>query len=229
MNGLGRLRNRVFGTIVPSIQSVVAQDIDELVEQLIEDAAEIWRAAAWHRFDDKEANCTIQMYRCSREVQRRNAMYGVLAIRIEFVMPTPAMFDGLEDATGMARPDIHIAVGEVGRIVECKRLSLGGGKPRAYVHEGITRFVCGPYASEGDAEYMIGYLQADDVDQVVAEVNRQVVGHPVMDGSDVLHPAPPARPLAASVHHFRSEHKRQGVNPFHIRHKIIDVRPVHDS
>lgn len=225
VNGLGRLRNRLYGTIVPLIQDVVARDIDELVDQLLGEAAEIWREGAWRRFDNREANCTIQMFRCSREAKRRNPIYGVLNIQIEYVIPTRAMFDATEDATGMARPDVRVSVGEVDRIVECKRLSLTGGRPRSYVYDGMARFVRGVYSSGGGIEYMIGYLQEGDVEDVVAAVNCQVLAHPLMDSSDSLGRSP-ASPVEVA-HRFRSEHKRNRSEPFRINHYILDLRGNH--
>ena len=212
----------MYGSIVPLIQEAVARDIDELVGRLLEEAAVIWRDASWRRYDDREANCTIQMYRCSREAQRRNSLYGLLAIQIEYVMPTRGMLDAAEDATGMVRPDMRISVGDVGRVIECKRLSLSDGRPRSYVYDGMARFVCGAYASESDVEYMIGYLQADEVSEVVAAVNRHVDRHPSMGGSHALQRSVDG-PIGVA-HRFTSTHSRKEVEPFRIRHHILDVR-----
>lgn len=221
VNGLGRLRNRVYGAIVPSIQHRVAQDLDELVDRLLEEAAKIWRDDGWRRFDDREANCTIQIYRCSREAKRRELMYGLLLVQIEYVMPTRKMLIGTEDASGMSRPDIRVSVGEVGRIVECKRLSLGRGQPRSYVYDGIARFVAGTYDSGGDVEYVVGYLQADPVDEVVEAVNDHVRKHPTMGQLDVLS-RDQVKPTGVA-YRYGSRHRRNGTAPFEIRHYVLDV------
>ncbi len=221
MNGLGQLRNRVYGAILPSIQRRVAQDLDQLVDRLLEQAATIWRDDGWRRFDDREPNCTIQMYRCSCEAKRRESMYGLLVVQIEYVMPTREMLLATEDASGMSRPDIRISVGETGRIVECKRLSLAGGQPRSYVYDGIARFVAGDYDAGGDVEYMIGYLQADAVNEVVEAVNDHVRIHPSMGEPDVL---TRIQVNATGVaYRYASRHRRDGTAPFGICHYMLEV------
>jgi hypothetical protein len=70
--------------VVPAIQRAVANDIDSLLDTLMSTTARLWAEADWLRYDDKEINCSIQLYRWSDEAKRRSSEFGLLSIQLEW-------------------------------------------------------------------------------------------------------------------------------------------------
>jgi hypothetical protein len=215
-----RRLSRIYGVLAPALQELVARDIDGLVDELLHHAVEQWRLTGWHRFDDLEINCTIQLYKCLSEVGRSRLALRILTLQLEWVQPTAEMMAGNESASGMKRPDLNISLGlTAARLVECKRLALTGGLPKRYVDEGMARFVSGKYAESG---IMVGYVQADTPPEVVDAINTEVDGHWDMGSTHRL-----AHLSAAShtgLQRYQSNHIRSSLPPTTLQHYLVDMR-----
>jgi hypothetical protein len=174
---MSRMRavRKVYGTVSPYFQRIIAKNLDSIIDEMLNAAVSMWAAEQWIRFDDHEANCTIQLYRCSQHVIHTTAVLHGLTIRSEWVQPTPEMLAGRESAERMNRPDLRVTIGdEAGITIECKRLALSGGYPKKYVDEGMDRFVAGTYSKDETKAAMIGYMQGGDCDELVAAINVAV-------------------------------------------------------
>lgn len=219
-----RAVRRVYGTIAPLLQRYVARDLDSMIDRMLNAAVSMWAAEHWIRFDDREANCTIQLYRCIEHVIRTTADLCVLTVRLEWVQPTPAMLAGQESAQKMRRPDLRVTVGyEAGITIECKRLSLSGGYPKKYVADGMDRFVSGEYSKRETKAAMVGYTQGAECDELVAAINVAVEAHHRMGASHRLYPVEPL-PFIPDMYeslHDRTRHPRIVVS-----HYLIDVPPA---
>jgi hypothetical protein len=213
---------RVYGTINPILQRSMAKDFDSMVDDMLSAAIGMWAAENWVRFDDLEANCTIQLYRCcERVIHIRAVLHGLMVLQ-EWVQPTPAMLAGQESAAGMVRPDLRVRLGyEAGMTIECKRLSLSGGLARKYVSEGMDRFVSGAYSKQETKGAMVGYVQGEKCDELVAAVNVVVEAHHRMGPSHRLHEVQPL-PL---IPKYESLHDRTAYPRITINHYLIDVAP----
>ena len=99
---------------------------------------------------------------------------------LEWVNLTAAILAGTESVRSANRPDLRIEIGEVGRAVECKRLTPTSPWPRAYVHKGLARFVVGTYGHDESVGYMVGYVQVGTLAEVLTKINEQVKDHPSM-------------------------------------------------
>jgi hypothetical protein len=130
------------------------------------------------------------------------------------------MLAGIEDTSGMRRPDLRISVGDTGRIVECKRLSLHSGHPHAYVYSGIERFVGGAYVSGGPYEYMVGFLQRDNVVDVVDAVNSEIIQHRLMGLGQGL---TATDQVAGVFYKYTSRHVRMNAWRVTINHYVLDL------
>jgi hypothetical protein len=178
--------DRFRGAVALALQEKVAQDIDRLISLLLEAAIEMWKQVNWHTFNDDEDNCTAQIYRWCNVARRRDARLALLVPHYQWVDLTAAMLDGTESVKSAKRPDLRIDIGEVGRSFECKRLAPTGGWCRAYVEEGLARFILAGYGRGEPVGYMIGYVQSGTFDQLLTAINHAVLDHPVMGDSDQL-------------------------------------------
>jgi hypothetical protein len=223
-NEMGPYRqlSRIYGVISPAIHQLVSHDIDGLIDQLILEGLAQWRAANWHRFDDLEINCTVQLYRWIREAGRYTPALRILTVQLEWVQPTPTMIDGSESAAGMRRPDLRISCGQASaRSIECKRLALADSLPKRYVDEGIYRFVSAFYGADEDRGAMIGYVQANEPADVIVAVNSAVEAHGDMGATHRLHfhDSP-----SSILHRYGSNHSRNHRSELRLRHYLVDIR-----
>src|ERR671911_2863344 len=95
----------VWGSMSPVIEGLVARDIEALFDELLVEALSRWHDSGWHRFDDREINCTIQLFRHADDAGRDVRRLRVLSMSLEWSQPTPGMLAGVETATTMGRPD----------------------------------------------------------------------------------------------------------------------------
>jgi hypothetical protein len=211
---------RLFGVITPALQQLAAGDVDELVAALLEEAIARWGATGWATFDHREANCTIQLYRWCMDARRNIPRLRILTIELEWVNPTVDMVEARASVDTATRPDVRIGIGQIaGRSLECKRLAPTGGRPRAYVYDGLHRFVSGKYGLTDDLGIMIGYLQAGTDADAVDAINLQIDGHPEMGPEGRLTAAP--RRNAAR---YRSSHPRPHAQAIDVDHWLIDIQ-----
>ena len=58
----------------------------------------------WRRFDNNEVNCTVQMYRHSRECIRRDRRFALISVHLEPIDVTPDIREGKQSTTTSKRP-----------------------------------------------------------------------------------------------------------------------------
>jgi hypothetical protein len=213
------LTDRQRGAVALALQEKVAEDIDRLICQLLGASISLWEHDNWMRYDDEEGNCTVQLYRCCEAARRQDLRFILLIPHLEWINLTPAMLAGDESVKTANRPDLRIEVGKVGRTIECKRLAPTGGWTRAYVHEGLARFVVGNYGRVEAVGYMVGYAQAGTLARLLTMINRQVAGH---QGMGTAHQLKLLREDGASLW-SRSSHPRASGKPISVDHLLVDV------
>lgn len=213
---------QLWGRITPTIQATAAQDIANHIDALLAEALDRWHADGWQRFDDQEANCTIQLYRWADDACRDTPRFRLLEIVLEWHQPTPGMLNGTESAVAMRRPDLRVRIGHTGALTtECKRLSLSAGHIKGYVDDGIRRFVTGAYAATETGGAMVGYIQADDPGDIVDAINGRIDTRPDMGPT---HRLQPSSAVHSHRHRLRSEHTRVGLEPCALSHFLPDLR-----
>jgi hypothetical protein len=139
------LTHRSIGVAARELQDRIAEHIDYLICQMLGASVAMWEQDNWDRHDDEEGNCTVQLYRWCREARRRDLRFALLVPQLEWINVTAAILAGEESVKSASRPDLRMEVGTIGRTIECKRLAPAGGWARAYVYDGLARFVVGDY------------------------------------------------------------------------------------
>jgi len=213
--------DRVTGHMHASIHAWANRRLNELVRDLLEEAVEHWAVANWIRYDEREVNCTIQLYRWLRESQRTNIRFHVLEVVFEAVTPTPGMLHAIESVTTSARSDLRIFVRTGSVIVEAKRLASTGEWCKNYVNEGMARFVDMTYAAADKFAMMVGYVQQPSVDGLRDRVNKYVLKHELMGPSHVLNDEENRR----HSHWLASVHQRKTGGPIALHHLWIVLPP----
>jgi hypothetical protein len=211
--------DRARGTVFVLLQQQVAEDIDRLIRLLLDTAVALWEQNGWKTYNKHEVNYTVQLYRWCRAAKRRDHRFAPLIPQLEWVDVTVAMMDGTESVKKADRPDLRIEIGEIGRSIECKRLRPAGGLPRAYVHEGLARFVTGNYGHDEARAYMVGYVQVGPLTKVLVKINQQVADHASMGVAhqlEVLHDN-------TKSSWSRSCHARAAGTSIHVDHLLVDV------
>jgi hypothetical protein len=137
----------------------------------------------------------------------------------EWINVTPAILAGKESVKSVKRPDLRMEIGFIGRTVECKRLAPAARWTRAYVYDGLARFVVGNYSYAESVGYMVGYAQAGTLDRLVTLINRQVAGHPAMGTKHQLKPLSENGQSSWS----RSSHPRASGATISVDHLLVDV------
>lgn len=202
---------------------MLGSDIETAIDEALDAAVASWSADGFDRFDDSEANCTVQLYRWIKEATRQHATLDCLSAGIESVQLTPEMLEGKADAGKARRPDIRLSIGSIARTTECKRLAETGVLPGRYVNEGMVRFVDGSYANRDRQGRMVGYVQHGDPVKIVTKINNAVGKHPLMGAGHELQAAPGLGSLQAN---YESSHVRKNaLSPFQLRHHLIEVPP----
>lgn len=214
------LTHRALGAAARELQERIAEDIDYLVCQMLGASIVLWEHGNWDRHDDEEVNCTVQLYRWCREARRRDLRFALLVPQLEWVNVTAEILAGEESVKSARRPDLRMEVGETGRTIECKRLAPAGGWARAYVYDGLARFVVGDYGHAESVGYMVGYAQAGTLARLVTLISRQVAGHPAMGAGHQLKPLSENGPSLWS----RSSHLRASGTAISVDHLLVDVQ-----
>jgi hypothetical protein len=129
------------------------------------------------------------------------------------------MLAGDESVKTAKRPDLRIEVGKIGRTIECKRLAPTGGWTRAYVYEGLARFVVGTYGHAEAVGYMVGYAQAGTLAGLLTMINHQAADHPGMGTAHQLKPLREGETSSWS----RSCHPRSSGQPISVDHLLVDI------
>jgi len=199
---------------------VLARDIERTIDEALSQAVAKWRNAGWHRYNDDESNCTMQLFRWLDLGRRTDKALWGLTPRLEWVQPTQAMLEGRADAGKVARPDLRLTMDVEGRTIECKRLRLDGELPRRYVAEGIARFVSGSYASEETRARMVGYIQEGDPNAIIDRINGEVLVHPFMGSGHELHQV---SGLVSIPIRCLSRHARTAAQPVELTHHLLEI------
>ncbi|MGW9111841.1 hypothetical protein [Microbacterium sp. NPDC055683] len=208
--GLGR----VLGHASEFIHSRAAQQLPELVRDLMDDALALWAGNSWHTFNHLESNCSAQLYRWLREAKRADKRFFPLGVNIENIEFTPGMLAGTESIVGASRPDLRIHVGDSGVLLEAKRLTDTAQHCRAYVDDGMARFVSSAYGAAEGWGVMVGYVQQPTTAGIEPRVNGFVKAHSLMGtGHELV-------PQSTNVHSekLRSSHVRTSGKPINLDH-----------
>lgn len=186
------------------IHKRAAQHLPDLVGALLDDALAYWSGNGWRTFDHLESNCTGQLYRWLLEARRADRRFYTLEVVLENVLLTPAMLAGAASVTTANRPDLRIHVRESGVLLEAKRLTDTTAHCRAYVDDGMARFVDQRYGATDDWGVMIGYVQEPNSAGIEPRINGFVNAHALMGAGHELVPE------TAGAHNekFRSSHVR---------------------
>lgn len=209
--------NRVLGRASELIHNRAAQQLPELVRDLIDDALTLWAGNNWYTFNQLESNCSAQLYRWLKEAKRSDKRFFPLGVNIENVEFTPAMLAGTESIVGASRPDLRIHAGESGVLVEAKRLTNTAKHYRAYVDAGMARYVSSAYGAAEDWGVMVGYVQAPTTVGIVPRINGYVSGHARMGAGHELVP----ESNNAQSEKLRSSHTRASGKPILLDHVWI--------
>jgi len=209
-NGIGR----VLGRANELIHNRAAQHLPELVGALLDDALARWAGNGWHTFNHLESNCSGQLYRWLLEARREDRRFYPLEIILENILLTPAMLAGSASVTAAVRPDLRVHVRQSGVLLEAKRLTDTVAHCRAYVYEGMARFVDAKYGADEDWGVMIGYVQEPSTAGIEPRINGYVNAHALMGtGHELI-------PEAANAHSekLRSSHARESGIPIRLDH-----------
>ncbi|WP_406250364.1 hypothetical protein ACI7YT_09125 [Microbacterium sp. M] len=208
--GLGR----VLGRANELIHNRAAQHLPELVGALLDDALARWASNGWHTFNHLESNCSGQLYRWLLEARRADRRFYTLEVVLENVLLTPGMLAGTASVTTAKRPDIRIHVRETGVLLEAKRLTDTAAHCRAYVDDGMVRFVNERYGAAEDWGMMIGYVQESSTAGIEPRINGFVTAHALMGAGHELIPE------TTSTHseRLRSSHPRASGAPIRLDH-----------
>lgn len=211
---------RAYGSLVPRLEQVIADGVDDLIAILLREAVRRWHRAGWLRASDDEIDCTVQLYRWGQEATAEVVALRVLRVGIEAVQPTPGMLTGSIRASRMKRPDLQIDVGRSARrVVECKRLSRRAPWPREYVANGISRFSVGHYAAPDGRGVMVGYIMVDAPAAIETQVNRAIAKR--LGSSQMIRPRGGTIPRLSE---YESSHPRPGTVDIRLDHYWIDLR-----
>ncbi len=220
--------DRVVGVAARTLQDRVAQHLDRHTEELLIAAAGMWQHGGWPRFDDDEANCTVQMYGYSRACIRNNPRFTLISVHLEWIDVTPEILQGKQSAKTAKRPDMRIEAGTAGRTIECKRIAATGSWPRRYVHDGLARFVTGSYGHDETTGFMIGYVtdgrlpRLPHLSHLVSRINHYIRRHSNMGSGQQItatHHSPPT--LVGVSRHSRSS--QPNLSPIDTSHLLIDL------
>lgn len=220
--GIVKAASAVYGTCEPAVQRFVATKIDDILDELILEAVELWRASGFVRFDNREVNCAVQVFSHIVRASRQRPKFRILQPRLEHPLLTNEIRSGQQSADTARRPDMHVSIGHrANRSVECKLLSDSGPLARKYVREGMHRFVSGAYGKDDTSGRMIGFVIKGHAGDCVERLNNQV--DDFLDESHRLSPHVETLGTAA----YRSSHDRAPLGRLDLTHFHIVV-PVTD-
>lgn len=101
--------------------------------------------------------------------------------------------------------------------IECKRVDSGNELCRNYYEKGIKRFVTGYYSEQMQIAGMLGFIQKDDVTQIVSNINRHL---PALTTLRPLHSVSMAEQVYLT---YLSRHKRdKNLGEIKIYHLMLD-------
>ncbi|GHF12885.1 hypothetical protein GCM10011600_12090 [Pseudolysinimonas yzui] len=160
--------------------------IPEMVRSLVGDALERWAANSWHTFDKTEVNCSGQLFRRLIEARRSDSRFHPLEVKIENILLTPGMLNGTESVAGASRPDLRISVRSGAVLLEAKRLTDTASLSRAYVQDGMARFISSTYGANESWGMMVGYVQDPTTGGLQHRVNGYVNTHKLMGAGHEL-------------------------------------------
>jgi hypothetical protein len=202
---LERLRGSVDGRFNRFIRETAARNAPQRLDDLVKAAIAGWEAEGFYAQGTDEPSFNVRVYDHMRRIKQNDAMrWALVSVTMETGYPTAAQLAGQADPLRLARPDIVVRFGgEHEMHIEAKRVDETRNLTRAYVRNGLRRFIDGLYAHSPNGT-MIGYVISDDLDGVLAAINDRIVEEPDLGAADVLSadgiPLPTLRQL-------RSEHR----------------------
>lgn len=211
---LERVFDRVSGRISVHIHNRAVRRLPELVRDLVGEALARWAANGWHTFDKAEVNCSGQLFRWLIDARRGDSRFHTLEVNIENVLLTPGMFRGTESVTSASRPDLRISVRGGGVLLEAKRLTDTARLCRAYVNDGMARFISSTYGANENWGMMVGYVQELTTAGLQPRVNGYVSTHMLMGADHELAPVT----TDANSEWLSSSHNRASGPPIRLDH-----------
>lgn len=216
---------RLMGVAAKTLQDRLARNLDYHAEALLIAAVGMWQHHGWHRFDNDEVNCTVQMYRWSQECIRRDSRFTLISMHLEWIDVTREILLGEQSATTAKRPDLRIKVDDVGRTIECKRIAATGSWARKYVHEGLARFVTGSYGHAETTGFMIGYALSSHLPNLVNRINTCIQGHSNMGHGQQITLKSHSPPTLVGVSRHSRSSSQPSQSPIDITHLLIALGP----
>lgn len=212
---------RVEGHADSWLAQRVSRRAEKTLRGLIVSATTMWHEEGFKRKTDEEICCTVCLFDCcERVVESDQAEYERFRIIYGAAQPSAGMRAGVVHPKRAPIPDISILIGPVTIRVEAKRISLNKGLTGKYVREGMRRFMDGRYSSTpGKPGIVLGYVQKDDPEAVIASINVKIAAETDLDASDYLQNIAKATAIlwsAESVH----------LGGLRLWHFAVDLRPA---
>jgi hypothetical protein len=145
-----------------------------------------WKLAAAR--DSKLTNSVSETYMNGRLFQGMRDVRNTLGLTNLFLIEAPGVRSREELARPDREPDLILLFAEFGAnephaIIECKRVDpqeTSRTLRRAYVREGMDRFIDGAYGQGHELDFMVGYLLRGDGSAALSDINAylQNVGRP---------------------------------------------------
>ena len=105
-------------------------------------------------------------------------------------------------------------------IIECKRLK-NNEKNLAYINNGVQRFVIGRYGEELPAAGMIGFIEAGNETEIVADLSNRLSQRPETISTIQQHENE-TFPDEYADHVYHSIHQRENLSPIELFHLMLD-------
>jgi hypothetical protein len=182
---LERLRQSVDGQLSSSLRRMASKQAPDRLHELISTAIANWETENFHAFGTDEHSYNMRLYDHMRRIKHQDAMrWALISVTLETGYPTAAQLAGNADPRQLKRPDIVARFGGVHEMhVEAKRIDDGVTLTRAYVQNGMRRFIDGEYAHDPHGT-MVGYVLGSDSDAVVAAINQRILEEADLDAVD---------------------------------------------
>ncbi|WP_420625401.1 hypothetical protein [Candidatus Poriferisodalis sp.] len=221
-------RDRCIGKAAGWLEDKLSHNLDSRIEALLIAAVDKWQQDNWCRFGKStakwnEVDCTVQMYRWSRECIRHESRFTLMTVRLEWIDVTPEILRGIQSVTTARRPDLRIEAGSVGRSIECKRIASASRWVRNYVHKGLARFVTGNYGHAENSGFMIGYASGGQLPDLIARINGYIRSHPNMGSGQVVTTGRRSPPILLGISRHARSSGRLVLSDIKISHLLVKL------
>lgn len=215
-------RQRMAGTASPGLRSAAEADINAHLRQLITTALRRWSEEQFSTFSRDELSYSVRLFHfCELIIAENQDEHMIMHVLHDAQQPTRDMLLGLAHPRSSPRPDFTVIIGAVKFRLEAKRLKASAGLPALYVREGMARFTSGRYESTRPFPgVMIGYVEADSVQQACKQVNKVIKDEPGFGEGHQLRAIRRSSGQFAKLHVYESNHD----DALAIHHYVVDVQ-----